>query len=84
MGRIAFKDCDYSAAKNHFAQAIMAASSAGLKDFVVSDAYVGMGRCLLEEGKPDDAAKFFKAIEGGSTPATQVLVQEELETEKLR
>ncbi|MFI5363540.1 MAG: PorV/PorQ family protein [Elusimicrobiota bacterium] len=84
LGRLAFKKGDYAGAKNYFAQAIMDGISAGVKDPVVGDAYVGMGRCLLEEGSRDDALKFFKAFETGPTPETQVIVKKEVETVHLR
>jgi hypothetical protein len=80
LGRNAFDDEDFAGAKNLFAKAIRAASAAGVKDPVVADAYAGMGRCLLEEGKVDDAAKFFRAFEEGGGAETRRLVEEELET----
>lgn len=80
LGRDAITNEDIAGAKNFFAQALRAASAAGVKDAVVADAYAGLGRCLLEEGKVEDAAKFFKASEEGGSAETRRLVVEELET----
>ncbi|MDD5304131.1 MAG: PorV/PorQ family protein [Elusimicrobia bacterium] len=83
-GRNALNGCDCAKAKSFFAEAIAAASAGGLKDPVVADAYAGMGRCLLEDGKIDDASKFFKAFVEGPSPETERLVREEREILRLR
>ena len=79
-GRASLKEGDIASAKTSFTQAIRIASSAGIKDSIVADAYAGMGQCLLKEGKKDYAIKFFnKALALGPTPETQSLAQKELD-----
>ena len=80
IGSISLKENDYAGAESSFSQAIMIASSAGVKDPVVADAYAGMGQSLAEEGKTDRAAEFFnKALDAGPSPKTRLLIQKELE-----
>lgn len=59
-------------AKAFYTESIKFAEALGLKESYVADAYLGMGECLVKEGNPEYALKFYKkAFEIGLSPATE-------------
>lgn len=84
IGRTSLKESDCAGAMRSFAEAIRYARATGVKDPVVADAYAGIARCLLEEGKADYAEKFFhKALEAEPNSPTRVRIQSELKDLRL-
>jgi len=69
MGIIALRRGAPERAKTFFTEAIEFASTLGVKDNGVADAYAGMGECLLGLGKDAYARKFLeKALKIGPSP----------------
>jgi len=79
LGRTSLQQGDIAHAKASFTEAIRVATSVGVKDPVLADAYAGMARCLREEGKIDYAVKFFnKALAAGPISPARLRIESEL------
>ena len=58
-----------------YSEAFKLASSLGLQDSSVADAYVGMGNCLMRDGDLDYALKFYrKAFQVNPAFSTRQLI----------
>lgn len=62
LGRIAWQEEDYPKAKAGYSEAIRLAGELGMEAPGVSDAFLGMGLCLLQENSPEYAAKFLRRV----------------------
>jgi len=75
MGYIAYTTGDVAQAKAYYSEAFKLASSLGLQDSSVADAYVGMGNCLMRDGDLDYALKFYrKAFQVNPAFSTRQLI----------
>ncbi len=76
LGLVAYKRDDCAQAKPHYVEALKQASSLGLSDSTVADAYAGMGLCLLAQGNDDYGGRFLrKALEAGPSNETRRLIE---------
>ena len=77
QGTIALAERDVRKAKGFYTEGLKLASSLGLSDLNVADAYVGLGQCLLAEGDAPYALKFFKkAFEVSPSLRTRQLIEQ--------
>lgn len=75
LGRVFLLQKDYRMARAGFERAIRTARDLGLSGNGVAEAYLGLGRLLLEQGSLDYAQRFLqKALEVSSTDETRKAV----------
>lgn len=80
MGFIAIKEGRLEKAKSYYIDGLKFATTLGIRDDAVADAYAGMGECLLAEDA-DRARKYYaKALEVGASAKTRLLVESRLKT----
>lgn len=76
MGNIAMDQNDAAGAQSFFTDGLKLASSLGLSDPSVADAYAGMGFCLAAQGNKAFAIRYLeKALEFGPPPQTRQAVE---------
>lgn len=75
-GAIAYRNHERKRAKEYYTQAIKLANELELKNIHAADAFEGLGRLLLDEGKPDYALKFLqRAFDIAPTRTTAELIE---------